>query len=178
VNGEIGALDLATEPEDGVAQLDEFRTHYEMYAPMVYRRCKSLLGNEDDALDAMQAVFVRLLEKRPEIKDPPAFLYKAATHTCLNLIRSDKRYRDRIANKTLVEIAQSEDQRWLSARSSLAALFGAASESTRLMAVMHYVDGMTLEQVAQATDMSVSGVRKRLRKLRARLQFLEAGHTT
>ena len=82
------------------------------------------------------------------------------------------------ANKTLVEIAQSEDQRWLSARSSLAALFGAASESTRLMAVMHYVDGMTLEQVAQATDMSVSGVRKRLRKLRARLQFLEAGHTT
>ena len=37
------------------------------------------------------------------------------------------------------------------------------------MAVMHHVDGMTLEQVARECGLSVSGVRKRLRRLRETL---------
>ncbi len=41
------------------------------------------------------------------------------------------------------------------------------------MAVMHLLDGMTLEQVAREVGMSVSGVRKRLRKLRSRVAELE-----
>jgi len=34
------------------------------------------------------------------------------------------------------------------------------------MAVLHYVDGLTLEQVAEESGLSVSGVRKRLNKMR------------
>ena len=41
------------------------------------------------------------------------------------------------------------------------------------MAVMHYVDGMTLEEVARNVGLSVSGVRKRLRQLRERTRALE-----
>ena len=41
------------------------------------------------------------------------------------------------------------------------------------MAVLHYVDGMTLEQVAHECGMSVSGVRKRLRGLRSELRVME-----
>ena len=41
------------------------------------------------------------------------------------------------------------------------------------MAVLHYVDGMTLEEVARHVGLSVSGVRKRLRILRERTQELE-----
>jgi RNA polymerase sigma-70 factor (ECF subfamily) len=42
------------------------------------------------------------------------------------------------------------------------------------MAVLHHVDGMTLEQVARECGMSISGVRKRLRGLRASLGNMEA----
>ncbi len=38
------------------------------------------------------------------------------------------------------------------------------------MAVMHWVDGMTHEEVAREFGMSVSGVRKRLRQLQARIR--------
>ena len=41
------------------------------------------------------------------------------------------------------------------------------------MAVLHYVDRMTLEEVAEEMGMSVSGVRKRLRGLHAALHELE-----
>jgi RNA polymerase sigma-70 factor (ECF subfamily) len=153
--------------------VDELPTYYDLYAPMVYRRCLALLGDEDDALDAMQLVFVRLLETTPTIEDPPAFLYRAATNTCLNLIRSRRRYRARLDHVGLVEIANYEERGMLAARSSLARLFGLASESTRVMAVMHFVDGMTYEQVAAHVGMSASGVRRRLRVLRAQLHTLE-----
>ena len=46
-------------------------------------------------------------------------------------------------------------------------LFEDQRSSTRTMALLHYRDGFTLEETAEATGMSVSGVRKRLRKLRA-----------
>ena len=36
------------------------------------------------------------------------------------------------------------------------------------MAVLHFVDGMTYQEVARETRLSVSGVRKRLRDFRAR----------
>ena len=47
--------------------------------------------------------------------------------------------------------------------------------STRTIAVLHYVDGWTLEEVAQEVSLSVSGVRKRLRVLRQHLHGIEEG---
>ncbi len=55
------------------------------------------------------------------------------------------------------------------ARQALERLFGAEPESTFTIAVLCYVDRMTLEETAAEVGLSVSGVRKRLRKLRARL---------
>lgn len=34
------------------------------YGPMVLRRCRRLLGDDDDALDACQEVFLRVVERR------------------------------------------------------------------------------------------------------------------
>ena len=48
-------------------------------------------------------------------------------------------------------------------------LFSGQPESTKLIAVLHYVDRLTLEEVASEVGMSVSGVRKRLRTLKERL---------
>jgi RNA polymerase sigma-70 factor (ECF subfamily) len=54
-------------------------------------------------------------------------------------------------------------------------LFGGERESTRAMATLHYVDGLTLEETAAQVGLSVSGVRKRLRGLRAKGLALEEG---
>jgi RNA polymerase sigma-70 factor (ECF subfamily) len=45
-------------------------------------------------------------------------------------------------------------------------VFRNEKESTRMLAVLHWVDGMTLQQAATEVGLSVSGVRKRLRTLR------------
>lgn len=48
--------------------------------------------------------------------------------------------------------------------------------STRVMATYHYIDGMTLEEVAQEVGLSVSGVRKRLRGFKSTVIEQEREH--
>ena len=142
------------------------------YGPMVLRRCRRLLGNEDQALDACQDVFVRVIERRGRLdaRFPSSLLYRIATNVCLNRLRDSRREPVTRDEAILLEIARAEEPGGASeARLTLARLFGRHPESSRAIAVLHYVDGLTLEEVAEATEMSVSGVRKRLRRLRASL---------
>lgn len=146
---------------------------YKSYGPMVMRRCRQLLGDENEALDAMQDVFVQMLTHKDRIKVeyPSSLLYRIATNVSLNKIRSRRRRPETPGEEFLQQVADLDElEPRLEARSVLATLFGRQPESTRTMAVLHYQDGMTLEEVANEVGMSVSGVRKRLRNLRGSLK--------
>jgi len=139
------------------------------YGPMVLRRCRQLLRDEDEAMDACQDVFVRLLERRDRLdaRYPSSLLYTIATNVCLNRIRARGRRPAAPGDELLHRIATARSPGALSeARLTLDRLFGRHPESTRVMALLHYLDGLTLEQVAEQMGLSVSGVRKRLRGLR------------
>ena len=144
---------------------------------MVLRRCRQLLRAEDEALDACQDVFVRLIERRARLdgRYPSSLLYTMATNICLNRIRDRARHPEMpgtldAQDEKLRTIALAESPGGESeARLLLDWLFDRHPASSRTMAVLHYVDGLTLEQVAAETGLSVSGVRKRLRQLRQTL---------
>ena len=56
----------------------------------------------------------------------------------------------------------------LSARRILDRIFRRHEASTKVIAVLHYLDGLTLEEVAEQVGLSVSGVRKRLDGLKSK----------
>jgi RNA polymerase sigma-70 factor, ECF subfamily len=143
---------------------------YAKYAPMVLRRCRFLLRDEDAAFDAMQDVFVQILRRRESLDEsgPSSLLYRIATNVCLNTLRKRNR-RGEVAGDDLLESIAGRDEpaeRVLTAH-FLDRIFGTQKPDTRAIAVYHYVDRMTLEETARLVGMSVSGVRKRLRALRA-----------
>jgi len=147
----------------------DIEDYYTRYGPMVLRRCRFLLQDEDRALDAMQEVFVKLLMKKESLTGtaPSSLLYTIATNVCLNIIRSERRGTETGSNTMLETIASHDDsEEKLLAGDILDRLFSREKAGTREIAVMHYVDGMTLQQVAEESGLSVSGVRKRLRNLR------------
>lgn len=149
---------------------------YERYGPMVMRRCQHLLGDEDEALDAAQDVFVRLCQAgdRLNVKYPSSFLYVTATNVCLNRIRDRSRHGETHDDELLCRIATIDDtEDRIGAWSTLTRLFGKSPQSSRTIAMLHYVDGLTLEETAREVGMSVSGVRKRLRALRETLTMVE-----
>ena len=147
---------------------------YERYGPMVFRRCRQLLKDEAAAKDAVQEVFVQVLRNQERCRDeyPSSFLYRIATNISLNMIRSRKRKNEIAEGGTVLEmIACTEDTfNQISYRALLQKIFTGEQFSTRVMATYHFVDGMTLEETAAEMQMSISGVRKRLRRLKERLQ--------
>ena len=149
---------------------------YRRYGPLVQRRCKALLRDEDQARDAAHDVFVELLRRpgRYEPTAPSALLLRIATRVCLNRLRTRRRRPEHSDEHLLLQIATAESRDSPAfARSILDRVFGREPESTAVMAVMLYVDGMTLEEVAKEVGLSVSGVRKRIRTLKANVASLE-----
>ncbi|MCA9491363.1 MAG: sigma-70 family RNA polymerase sigma factor [Myxococcales bacterium] len=154
----------------------DIRAWYQQYGPMVHRRCRALLRDEEEAMEAMQDVFVEVVRRgdRLEVDAPSSFLYRTATNVCLNRIRSRKRKPSEADTDVVERIAlapEAEDKTLMGLL--LARIFANEQVSTREMAVMHLVDGLTLEEVAQETGLSVSGVRKRLRVLKAHVAELK-----
>lgn len=124
----------------------------------------------------MHDVFVQVLSNgQLDERAPSSLLFRIATNVCLNRLRSRRR-RPEDGDPDLVEqIAANTDPGDRStARSVLDALFRHEPEDTALIAVLHLHDKMTLEEVAAEVGMSVSGVRKRIAKLRTKLHDLEA----
>lgn len=137
---------------------------------MVLRRCRFMLRDEEQALDAMQDVFVELLRREQDLVHcaPSSLLYTIATNVCLNRIRRSKRRPETSDDEILQTIAGGESSEAEAlAGHFLDRLFSREPENTRTIAVLHYVDGLTLEETAHQVGMSISGVRKRLRALRS-----------
>ncbi|MFN0063852.1 MAG: RNA polymerase sigma factor [Myxococcaceae bacterium] len=150
---------------------------YRRYGPMVYRRCVRFLGEGSLAEDALHDTFVRAMShgKLQAAREPAAYLNVIATHVCLSRIRASKLRPTASDDSLLFELAHDNT---LEARTAagrmLERVFAGEAASTRTLAVLHLVDRMSLEDVADEVGLSVSGVRFRLRKLRQKVVDLEA----
>ena len=158
----------------------DIEEHYRRFGPMVLRRCRTLLRDDAQAEDAMHDVFVAVLRAEDRLRDeaPAGLLLRVATNVCLNRLRAVRRRPEVTDDALLSRIATTveTDEARASARNLLARLFGAddpLAASTATLAVMHLCDGLTLEETAREARLSVSGVRKRLQRLRERLAALE-----
>jgi RNA polymerase sigma-70 factor (ECF subfamily) len=151
---------------------------YEKYGPMVIRRCRKILGNGEDAQDAVHDVFVNLLrgEARLHGQFPSSLLYTMATNICLNRLRKKKResLKD-ISPDNEIYACIDEDYDRVEAALLLEDILKDESEMNRTIYFMYHGDGMTLKEIGEAAGLSVSGVRKRLVgfKSRAQLKFRE-----
>jgi RNA polymerase sigma-70 factor, ECF subfamily len=166
-------------PETGARLAIDVEAAYVRYGPMVLRRCRRLLRDEEAAVDAMHDVFVALVKNGARLEDRgmSALLFRTATNVSLNALRSRRRRRedpsadddviDRIADTTDAH-ERTLSQMWFSR------VLRRVPHATRELAIMHLVDGLTLEETATAAGMSVSGVRKRLAALKLAVRELES----
>ena len=136
---------------------------YIEYGPMVYRRCLFVLKDEEAAHDALQEVFLRLMDSAglvERMKSPVSYLYRMATNVCLNILRRDRAR----AQACLVPIDELPDERedGLAATMLVELLSASLGQRTRAIAYYRYVDGLGLDEIAEDTGLSRGAVRKRL----------------
>jgi RNA polymerase sigma-70 factor (ECF subfamily) len=149
---------------------------YEKYGPMVIRRCRGILGNGEDAMDAVQDVFLNLIRGEARIHDsfPSSLLYTMATNVCLNRLRKKKR-QSALDNRVgfFAELSagplvmdQGFDQ--VEAEILMELVLKDESELNRTICFMYYADGMTFREIGEAAGLSISGVRKKLEAFKKR----------
>lgn len=88
----------------------EFQAVYERQAERIYKICCFYLGNPSDAQDAVQNIFIRLLEKKTAFRDRQhemAWLCTVARNHCRDILRSGW-HKKRAVLETLPETAAQE----------------------------------------------------------------------
>ena len=149
----------------------DIKEFYLRYGPMVLRRCRQLLNDEERAKDAAQEVFAKLLIHKKRLKNqfPSSLLYRISTNTCLHMIRDQHSHIPLRSEDPVHGIAfYDETEKRLMMLDILEKIFRKEKPSTREIAVMFFVDGMTLKEISHEIGLSVSGVRKRIREFRSR----------
>ncbi len=153
--------------------LIDIESFYIRYGPMVLRRCRQMLKNEQSAFDAMHEVFLKILTNQNRLTGeyPSALLYRIATNVCLNRIRNERKhslseYLDILQNISFFETQEGET----STRNLLSYVLAKEKKTTRKIAVMYFLNGMTIKEISETMRLSISGVHKHLDKLRRRIK--------
>ena len=146
---------------------------YRNYGASIARRAHAILGDRDAAQDMVHEVFELLLERGSQIRDPSvvaAWLYSTTTRRCLNKIR-DQRNRQRILGTAGPESGDAGQGKprelWESSieqRALVRQLLDRMPEKYSEVAVYHYLDEMTHEEIAEVLGCSRRHVGNLVRK--------------
>ncbi len=146
-----------------LAENPDIEQIYRKYGGLVRRRCIKILGNEDDADDAAQDVFVRAMRSLGQFRkqaSPATWLYRIATNVCLNRIRNSKT-RERLGREHLLPPEPSSPvEAW--PRDLVMRVLGQFDGATQEVVLYAVVEGMTYEEISEVTGNSVARVRKRM----------------
>ena len=168
----------AREGSDGVA----FSALVERFRERVWRVCWRLMGNEHDAQDAAQEVFVRLFFDRGKFAGKSRYatwLHGVAIRTCLTLRRSRSRRRRREAPESAGGGDALPVQTHADARPSAAQAVDAAHDTARLLdgldeedralVLMKFAEGHDYDELAEMFNASAGALRMRVSRIRERL---------
>lgn len=161
------AAQAAREGSDGpafVALVDRFRER-------VWRVCFRLLGNEADAHDAAQEVFVRLFLHRQKFAGRSKYstwVHGIAVRTCLTLRRGRGRRRRR--EDLAAQQAPLSTPGESGLKLDLIKMLDVLEEEDRALVILKYVEDYSYEELAEIFELSVSACKMRVARARERIQ--------
>jgi RNA polymerase sigma-70 factor (ECF subfamily) len=144
---------------------------YRTHGHSVLRRARALMGNEDDARELLQEVFMSLVDRPEQFagrSDIVTWLYSVTTHSCLNRLR-DARTRRRLLHERateMTEVSGEDPERHALLRELLQRL----PQDLAAVAVYRYLDGMTHDEMAQVLGCSRRHVGHLVERLHAVVQ--------
>ena len=166
------AAEAAREGSDGPA----FVALVERFRQRVWRICFRLLGNEQDANDAAQEVFVRLFLNRAKFAGRSKYatwVHAIAVRTCLTIRRGRgrrQRHEDTPSEDQWEQHQASRERTTPGLSLDLMHMLEILDEEDRAMLILKYAEGYDYEELAAIFDLSVSACKMRLSRAREKLQ--------
>jgi RNA polymerase sigma-70 factor (ECF subfamily) len=166
------AAEAAREGSDGPA----FVALVERFRQRVWRICFRLLGNEQDANDAAQEVFLRLFTNRTKFAGRSKYatwVHAIAVRTCLTIRRGRGRrqkHEDTASDEQWERQQPVEPAERPGLALDLMRMLEILDEEDRAMLILKYAEGYDYEELAEIFNLSVSACKMRLSRAREKLQ--------
>jgi RNA polymerase sigma-70 factor, ECF subfamily len=144
---------------------------YVRHAYGLFRRCRVLLRDDDEARDAMQETFLKILENPSQFRNlssKATYLFGMATHLCLNRLRN-RSARDEGWQASVAHSWQEASPRLseaVEARQLVRAVLAEADPVAAAMAYYHFVDGLSQAEIAKLVGKSRVTVNQTLQRFR------------
>jgi RNA polymerase sigma-70 factor (ECF subfamily) len=154
---------------------DEIARAYRAYANSVLRRARQLLGNDAEAHDVVQEIFMSLLDRPEQFAGRSSlgtFLYTATTHLCLNRLRN-RRNRERLVEAHLAPLAGEKFVSSPEALATLRQILALLPDEEARAAVHYFVDGMDHAEIGALLGCSRRRVGDLLERMRGRMSERE-----
>ncbi len=181
---------MPSDAEDFVSRLQSgdptaYEELIEQYAELVFRAAYRVLGNEQDAEDAMQETFLTVYRRIGQFRGESKFsswLYRVATNAALDLLRSRKRKQgmqeplareDEESDSELVDAIALLPEEILTEQETMEHIHGIlASMSPKLSEafVLYEMDGLSMQETADVLGISPSAAKVRVHRARLLLQ--------
>ena len=130
----------------------------------LYRAALALLGDPQEAEDAVQDAFVRYLERAPEeLENPGAWLMRVLVNNCKSRLR--------LAWQRVGPLPDTLPAPAMEEREVLEELF-ALPPADRAVLHLYYYEGYTTDEIARITGQRPGTVRTRLSRAREKLRRL------
>ena len=139
----------------------DFESLYNKYGDMLFRVCFSMMRSREDAEDAVQDVFLKYFENPRAFNDDEhekAWFIRVASNRCKDLMRR-RTVRSFIA---LDEINELEDYGIDKAEGTVLSTIFSLPEKYKTVFVLHYLEEMSVADVAMSLGLSQSAVKMRL----------------
>ena len=153
-------------------ETEEVAEAYKQYAHQVMRRCRRILRQEHSAEDVVQEVFMRLWRYGHSFREAECkvgWLYRVADRCCFNELK-------RRRGQHTVAVRETDEQRLSpnpsEEREVVLRFLSRFEPRVQRVAILHYLDEMTQDEIAAATGWSRQTIHKKLLFLRERAQAL------
>ena len=172
------AAEAAREASDGPA----FAQIVDRFRQRVWRVCFRLLGNEQDANDAAQDVFLRLFLHRAEFEGRSRYatwVHGIALRTCLAVRRGRgrrQRHETDIAARQAHEHASAHGGPSPGLSLDLTSMLETLDEEDRALLILKYAESYDYEELAAIFELSVSACKMRISRAREKLQAQYPDH--
>ena len=136
----------------------EIARAYDRYGTMLFRMCMVILGNRQDAEDAVQDTFAKYLKARPAFREEEhekAWFLRVAENCCRDKRRAAF-FRRTVSLEALGEYAETPEES--EALSKLAEL----PPRSRSVLYLHYVEGYKAREIAQLLHIREGAVKTAL----------------
>lgn len=143
---------------------EQFEEKYNLYGDMLYKIAYLYLGNQADAEDALQEVFIKLLSRTLPFKNSEhekAWLIRVMQNKCHDMLRS-ARCKEVPANEN--EVAADNDFGVAERRADVISAIQSVPPQAKTAIILYYYYDYSVAQIAQTLKISNSAVKMRLKR--------------